>query len=37
MVLTQADIATLKKVGINMLILIGVTITLIIVSILIGI
>lgn len=37
MVLTQADIATLKKVGINMLILIGVTITLIFVSILIGI
>lgn len=37
MVLTQADIATLKKVGINMLILIGVTITLVIVSILIGI
>lgn len=37
MVLTQADIATLKKVGINMLILIGVTITLITVSTLIGI
>ena len=37
MVLREDDIATLKKVGINMLILIGVTIALIVVSLAIGV
>ena len=36
MVLREDDVATLKKVGINMLIMIGVTIALIVVSLSIG-
>lgn len=37
MVLREDDVATLKKVGVNMLIMIGVTVTLIVVSLSLGI